>query len=272
MMFQAFRVFGFISFIISSVYTWDNAYVRIQHDPDGKRIVTLMDFERIVNIYVEDTSQGIESVIDCNTYIRHELLLLTLKHEEEYGPRIPSISRERKSIDVGYYKRLCRKRNHQISHIYGTNDSPGAKTKLAYDRNVLSKAYEGTMFCTKYNPNYNPLVYNEGLNFTDECCRKFQTCGATIGKLQYQFDLLNVYPYNLKQCSCVSKFKSCLNDLQDSGKDAKLAKEIHRLFFDVLNMKCFDLEEQEICSKWSTWFDSCEEKKLIDSVHVKYNV
>ena len=35
--------------------------------------------------------------------------------------------------------------------------------------------------------------------------------------------------------------------------------EVFRLFFDVLDLKCYDLEKSVNCNHYSTWFDKCED-------------
>nr|ACO15439.1 Phospholipase A2 isozymes PA3A/PA3B/PA5 [Caligus clemensi] len=244
--------------------SWDNAYERIQIEADGRKIVTLMDFERIVNIFVEETGEGFESVIDCNVYLRRDLQLLMIEYEEKHGPQSPNISRERKDIDVGSYKRQCLQRIGRLMMFTDQSyDTLSERDREIRDRLSIQTAYEDTKFCIKGNARYNPNFY-DGDNPTDECCREFHICGATIGELHHQFGFLNVYPYNMKQCGCLDRFKTCLSTVKQKEENVELATKIQRLFFDVLKMKCFELKEQESCIKWSKWHDECLEKKVID--------
>ena len=70
----------------------------------------------------------------------------------------------------------------------------------------------------------------------------------------YRHGYLNVYPFNMNDCECTKKFKQCLLDL-----DTDLAKELHRLYFLVMNLKCFTFVPRKICVQYSKWFDSCED-------------
>ena len=113
--------------------------------------------------------------------------------------------------------------------------------------------YENTKFCTRFGSNYNPK-FNEAENPEDECCKMNQQCDYNLPFGNYRHGYLNVYPYNMNDCECTKKFKQCLLDL-----DTDLAKELHRLYFSVMNLKCFTFVPRKICVQYSKWFDSCED-------------
>ena len=125
----------------------------------------------------------------------------------------------------------------------------------------LNNGYDSTKFCSRYGSNYNPK-FNDPDGPEDECCKIIQECDFTLQFGHYRHGYLNVYPYDLHDCECTRKFEKCLNDLGTT-----LAKELHKLFFQFMNKKCFDFVPRKICTKYSTWFDECEEE--IDYLEIK---
>ena len=71
--------------------------------------------------------------------------------------------------------------------------------------------------------------------------------------MHYRHSFLNVNLYDMSDCQCMEGFRNCLK-----GLDTELSKELQHLFFDLLDMKCYDLESGTMCQKYSKWFDSCE--------------
>lgn len=66
--------------------------------------------------------------------------------------------------------------------------------------------------------------------------------------------MLNWRPYTISYCECDKKFYDCLNN-----KTSVVAKDIQRIFFDVLEVPCFNIElkDERKCVK-RTWFMACK--------------
>ena len=161
-------------------------------------------------------------------------------------------------IDVQWYARQCTQFLRKIQ-VPGT---------LGFEDIVLkqkaNQAYEGTKFCSRFGSNYNPK-YNEANDPTDECCKILKSCDFHIPYLNQRHGFLNVEMYDIVECSCLQKFKSCLNDLENDEK----AQEINKIFFGLLNMKCFELKKEETCLKYSTWFDTCQDEFSYLSLNIR---
>ena len=82
-----------------------------------------------------------------------------------------------------------------------------------------------------------------------------------------RFGYYHVYPYNLFACDCMKSFKNCLKRV-----DNEESREVARLFFDVVNMKCSKKVKKTTCKKYSKWFDQCLDEEtttkiVLDSVN-----
>lgn len=66
--------------------------------------------------------------------------------------------------------------------------------------------------------------------------------------------MLNWRPYTISSCECDKKFYDCLNK-----ETSVVAKDIQRIFFDVLEVPCFNIElkYERKCVK-RTWFMACK--------------
>ena len=161
-------------------------------------------------------------------------------------------------IDVQWYARQCTQflRKIQVPGTLGFED--------ILLKQKTNQAYEGTKFCSRFGSNYNPK-YNEANDPTDECCKIVKSCDFHIPYLNQRHGFLNVEMYDVVECSCLQQFKSCLNDLENDEK----AQEINKIFFGLLNMKCFELKKEETCLKYSTWFDTCQDEFSYLSLNIR---
>lgn len=66
--------------------------------------------------------------------------------------------------------------------------------------------------------------------------------------------MLNWRPYTISSCECDQKFYDCLNK-----ETSVVAKDIRKIFFDVLEVPCFNIElkNERKCVK-RTWFMACK--------------
>ncbi|XP_027980386.1 group 3 secretory phospholipase A2 [Eumetopias jubatus] len=82
----------------------------------------------------------------------------------------------------------------------------------------------------------------------DLCCREHDHCPQTISPFQYNYGIRNYRFHTISHCDCDARFQQCLQNQQDSISDI-----VGVAFFNVLEIPCFVLEEQEACVVWYWW-------------------
>ena len=218
--------------------------LRIQFEDNGYKTVTMSDGELIVN-FLLNSQGGIE---DCKSLRRRRMLLGMLKYDLDHVGGEENVVYLDQDIDVQWYARQCTRFLRQIQ-VPGQSGFENIVLKQK-----VNQAYEGTKFCSRFGSNYNPK-YNEGNDAPDECCKIYKSCDFHIPYLNQRHGFLNVEMYDIVDCTCLQQFKSCLSELKDEK-----AREIHQIFFELLNMKCFELKAEQTCLNYSTWFDQCTEE------------
>lgn len=91
----------------------------------------------------------------------------------------------------------------------------------------------------------------------DLCCREHDRCPQTISPLQYNYGLRNFRFHTISHCDCDTRFQQCLRSQGDS-----IADLVGVAFFNVLEIPCFVLEEQEACVAWY-WWGGCRTYGLV---------
>nr|XP_005567625.2 group 3 secretory phospholipase A2 [Macaca fascicularis] len=82
----------------------------------------------------------------------------------------------------------------------------------------------------------------------DLCCREHDRCPQNISPLQYNYGIRNYRFHTISHCDCDTRFQQCLQNQRDSISDI-----VGVAFFNVLEIPCFVLEEQEACVAWYWW-------------------
>ncbi|KAM6155735.1 group 3 secretory phospholipase A2 [Rhynchocyon petersi] len=82
----------------------------------------------------------------------------------------------------------------------------------------------------------------------DLCCREHDRCPQTISPFQYNYGVRNYRFHTISHCDCDIRFHQCLSSQQDSISDI-----LGVAFFNVLEIPCFVLEQQEACVSWYWW-------------------
>lgn len=95
------------------------------------------------------------------------------------------------------------------------------------------------------------LVINKKV---DACCKVHDHCEHYIPRWKTKYHLVNWRPFTISSCECDHKFLKCLQ--QD---DSLSAKDIKRIYFDILEVPCFKFELQDVrrCVE-RTWFMACK--------------
>ena len=228
--------------------------LRVQLEENGLKTVTMSDGEMLVN-FLLDTKGEIK---DCKALRRRRMILGMLKYDyDNIGDHDQVSYLNDPNLDVQWYARQCTRFLRQVQ-VPDEIEFQDVATKQ-----LVNKAYDDTKFCLRFGSNYHPK-FNEGNNAEDECCRELKACEFNIPYMNQKHGYLNVEMYDMVECSCLETFKTCLQKL-NSEKSLKL----NEIFFELLNMKCFQLHEEKTCLKYSKWFDQCEDEFTYLSVSTR---
>ncbi|XP_059131607.1 group 3 secretory phospholipase A2 [Peromyscus eremicus] len=127
----------------------------------------------------------------------------------------------------------------------------------------------GTLWCGVGNSaeNSSELGMFHG---PDLCCREHDQCPQTISPLQYNYGFRNFRFHTISHCDCDARFQQCLRSQRDSISDI-----MGVAFFNVLEIPCFVLKEQEACVAWH-WWGGCRAYGSVPLAHLQprtyYNV
>lgn len=107
--------------------------------------------------------------------------------------------------------------------------------------------YPGTNWCGvgTSSERYNELGWNAA---ADRCCRQHDHCPYIIDGFSTKYNLFNYRFHTLSECECDERFRTCLK-MMDNGPSNLVGK----LFFNVVQMKCFVLKTEKVCVKRSWW-------------------
>ncbi|XP_044252995.1 uncharacterized protein LOC123003971 isoform X3 [Tribolium madens] len=179
---------------------------------------------------------------------------------------------------MAYTDKCCRRHDHCKRNI------PGFTTKYNfhnYSPFTLSHCWcdsrhkrdvsdllrvPGTKWCGK---GYSADKYTRlgGFSRTDKCCRRHDlSCRFWIGAFETKYGLFNWRINTIMHCSCDERFRACLKMVDSS--DANL---VGKLFFNVVQTKCFVIKPRKICVK-STWWGQCEKYKHIKQAILRDNL
>lgn len=124
----------------------------------------------------------------------------------------------------------------------------------------------GTKWCGK---GWSAKKYGHlgGFSGADRCCRQHDTsCPFYIGTMETKYGLFNWRMNTLMHCSCDNRFRSCLK-----MANTKSADFVGKLFFNVVQTKCFILKPETICVK-RTAKGECLEYEYRKTAHLKDNL
>ncbi|KAM6423044.1 group 3 secretory phospholipase A2 isoform 2-T2 [Liasis olivaceus] len=96
----------------------------------------------------------------------------------------------------------------------------------------------------------------------DVCCREHDRCDAHISPLGFKYGIRNYRLHTISHCSCDSRFRDCLRNLNDT-----ISNFIGTSFFNLLEIPCFDLEESEECLEWH-WWGGCKKYGPMPLAHL----
>ncbi|KAM5200374.1 group 3 secretory phospholipase A2 isoform 3-T3 [Hipposideros larvatus] len=125
----------------------------------------------------------------------------------------------------------------------GQSGAPG----VGHKRRKRGWTMPGTLWCGVGDSarNSSELGVFQGL---DLCCREHDLCPQSISPFQYNYGIRNYRFHTISHCDCDARFQQCLQNQRDS-----ISNIVGVVFFNVLEIPCFVLEEQEACVSWYWW-------------------
>ncbi|XP_017785070.1 PREDICTED: uncharacterized protein LOC108568467 isoform X1 [Nicrophorus vespilloides] len=218
--------------------------------------------------------QNATSVIESERRSKRSLLILP---GTVWCGRSDEASRYTDLGKMSQTDRCCRKHDHCKRNI-------GAFTKK-YDYNNNSPFTISHCFCdARFKRDLSDLLRVPGTKWcgkgfaatkftqlggfsrTDKCCRVHDTsCPFWIDGFQTKYGLFNWRVNTLMHCSCDERFRTCLK-MVDTG-DSNL---VGKIFFDIVQTKCFVLKRKKVCNKYS-WWGKCIKKKTIKQAVLRRN-
>lgn len=123
----------------------------------------------------------------------------------------------------------------------------------------------GTKWCGK---GWTAQKYNHlgGFGSADKCCRVHDlTCPFWINSMEKKYGLFNWRLNTLMHCSCDKRFRSCLK-----MADTDAANFVGKLFFNMIQSKCFILKPESVCVQ-KTWWGECTKYEYTKTAILKDN-
>uniref|UniRef100_H2M928 phospholipase A2 n=1 Tax=Oryzias latipes TaxID=8090 RepID=H2M928_ORYLA len=107
-------------------------------------------------------------------------------------------------------------------------------------RRKRSWLFPGTLWCGTGSRarGYDQLGMFER---ADVCCREHDHCQHSIPALSVSYGVFNHHFFTVSHCNCDQRFRQCLKRMNDS-----VSSMIGYTFFSVLQVPCFDSEEQHL--------------------------
>uniref|UniRef100_A0ABD2WNZ2 Phospholipase A2 n=1 Tax=Trichogramma kaykai TaxID=54128 RepID=A0ABD2WNZ2_9HYME len=123
----------------------------------------------------------------------------------------------------------------------------------------------GTKWCGPHRLaySYKDLGALDGL---DRCCRRHDHCPRAIAPFSERYGLFNYMPFTLSHCGCDERFRTCLKMTGTSS-----ANLIGKIFFNMVQTKCFVLKPSKTCIKRS-WWGKCEKHEYKKQGYLRDNL
>ncbi|XP_028160605.1 uncharacterized protein LOC114353010 isoform X3 [Ostrinia furnacalis] len=150
------------------------------------------------------------------------------------------------------YDRLkmeCLQRHEELAHMM-ENRNKISENSLARSRRSFRENFivPGTKWCGAGQLAETYAELGDDHRNEDRCCRAHDNCRRNIGPFKKRFGYFNFRPYTVSHCRCDRRFRACLK-----LADTSVSNMVGKLFFNVVQTKCFVLKPVKICTKRSWW-------------------
>ncbi|CAK1554403.1 unnamed protein product [Leptosia nina] len=171
-------------------------------------------------------------------------------------------------LDYDSLKIECFERHEELKYMmenknkYASTNSVARKKRDAMD--ILR--VPGTKWCGK---GFSATHYSQlgGYTRTDRCCRIHDLrCPFWIGGMEKKYGLYNWRVNTLMHCRCDERFRACLK-----LADTSVSNMVGKLFFNVVQTKCFVLKPIKAC-KQRSWWGKCLRKGYMRQAFLRDNL
>ncbi|XP_053556532.1 group 3 secretory phospholipase A2 [Bombina bombina] len=135
----------------------------------------------------------------------------------------------------------------------------GERTHSRYKRGWMMP---GTLWCGAGNVAEN--ITNLGVfHGADLCCREHDFCSHQIQAYELKYGIRNYRLHTVSHCDCDQRFRLCLLSLNDT-----ISSLIGIMYFNILEMPCFTLNQEEQCAEWH-WWGGCKSFDLLPKAEMQ---
>ncbi|XP_054256866.1 uncharacterized protein LOC128981891 isoform X2 [Macrosteles quadrilineatus] len=177
-------------------------------------------------------------------------------------------------MDYALLKKQCHRHHRRLRRLARRRFKGGKLQRARADRDIQRRKRDltdlmrvpGTKWCGK---GYSATKYHQlgGFGAADKCCRVHDTaCPFYIPAFEEKYGLFNWRINTLMHCKCDSRFRACLK-MADTGP----ANLVGKLFFNIVQTKCFVLKPEKVCAKWS-WWGKCKKMTYRKQAHIRDNL
>ncbi|XP_047541954.1 uncharacterized protein LOC125074628 isoform X1 [Vanessa atalanta] len=164
-------------------------------------------------------------------------------------------------------KNECFERHEELTYMIENRNKVSDATLTRKKRDAMELLrVPGTKWCGK---GYSATRYSQlgGYTRTDRCCRVHDLrCPFWIGGMEKKFGLYNWRVNTLMHCRCDERFRACLK-----LADTSVSNMVGKLFFNIVQTKCFILKPVKMCTQRS-WWGKCLRRGYMKQAFLRDNL
>ncbi|XP_038221475.1 uncharacterized protein LOC119839306 isoform X2 [Zerene cesonia] len=170
-------------------------------------------------------------------------------------------------LDYDRLKMECFERHEELKYMMGSKNKLTSTSLARRKRDAMELLrVPGTKWCGK---GFSATHYSQlgGYTRTDRCCRIHDLrCPFWIGGMEKKFGLYNWRVNTLMHCRCDERFRACLK-----LADTSVSNMVGKLFFNVVQTKCFILKPIKVCTQRS-WWGKCLRRGYMKQAYLRDNL
>ncbi|XP_046975489.1 uncharacterized protein LOC124541611 isoform X3 [Vanessa cardui] len=163
-------------------------------------------------------------------------------------------------------KNECFERHEELTYMMEHRNKISDETLTRSRRSIRENfIMPGTKWCGagQLAESYNELGSDRD---EDRCCRSHDNCRMNIGPFKRRFGLFNFRPYTISHCKCDRRFRACLK-----LADTSVSNMVGKLFFNIVQTKCFILKPVKMCTQRS-WWGKCLRRGYMKQAFLRDNL
>ncbi|XP_046390079.1 uncharacterized protein LOC124158802 isoform X2 [Ischnura elegans] len=193
---------------------------------------------------------------------------------DNHVKRDPRLPHDLDWLNFPALRRQCRNAHRKMKAVMHKKRSAMTEwEREEAERELLRKRREvldvvrvpGTKWCGK-GGTAEKYAQLGGFGSADRCCRHHDACPFFIPTLESKYGLFNWRASTVMHCACDERFRTCLK-MAGTGT----ANLVGRLFFNVVQTKCFLLKPEKVCVRRS-WWGKCTKKVIRKQAYLRDNL